>query len=352
MGGYVGLAPAGFPNVALSTFAKDFRDQLFIGDMFAPRVPVDRQSFPYVVFSQDDFRTPGSTLRAPGDRPQSIRNSYSTDNYFARGHALETSIPFESEAYGLGLGFSTRQRATKSLSRRLNLSREVDIASSLLSAANFPNGVTLTDATAKWDSYITDPTKATADTVTSDPITDIELAKETLRQTGIADEEMALALSSPVVRVLVNHPKVVNRFQYTNTLGMVDLAKLSSLFGVKCVRAGAVQISQNNTKAWVWGGNAFLGYAQPAPSMQDLSCMKTFSWTGEGDSGVDNGLVAKGSEGFAVLEWLEGHLSEKKYWQSAEWYYDLKVTAKETGYPILSAVSDETMVAVAGDNEG
>lgn len=351
MGGYAGLMPAGALNVALSNFAKDYRDQKFIGDLFCPRVPVTRQSFQYVVWTQDDFRVPASTLRAPGDQPNSIRNNYGTDTYFCRAHGLQGDIPFETEAYGLGLGFSTRQRLTQSLTRRLNLSREAEIAATALSTANFPNGVTLAGG-AMWDSYITNPEDDTTASVTSHPIDDVETAKEALRQVGIADEEMVLALSSPVVRVLVNHPDIVERFKYTNTLGVIDVDKLSSVFGVKCVRAGAVQISQNNTKTWVWGNNAFLGYAQPAPSMQDLSCMKTFSWTGEGDGGAQTGLVAPGADGWAVLEWLDAQLSKKTWWQSAEWYYDTKVVAQETGYPLLNVVTGDTMELVPGDIEG
>jgi hypothetical protein len=180
----------------------------------------------------------------------------------------------------------------------------------------------------------------------------VDTAKEALRQVGIADEEMLLILSSPVVHILVNHPDIVERFKYTNALGIIDLDKLSSVFGVKCVKAGAVQLSENNVKSWVWGNNAFLGYAQAGPDREDLSCMKTFSWTGQADGGIDNGLVAKGADGFSVLEWIEPHLSEKKYWQSADWYYDTKVTAAEAGFPILGAVTGDTMELVAGEAEG
>lgn len=351
MGAYVGLAPAGFPNVALSNFAKDYRDQKLVGDIICPRVPVDRQSFPYLIFNQDDYRVPADTSRAPGDRPQSIRQSYSTDTYFCKSHALETVIPFESETYSLGLGFSARQRATASLTRRLNLAREAAIAAAALSSSNFPNNLSLSGGS-MWDSYVTTPANDTTATVTSHPTEDVDTAKEALRQVGIADEEMALILSSPVVHILVNHPDIVERFKYTNTMGVIDLDKLASVFGVKCLRAGAVQLSANNTKSWVWGNSAFLGYAQQGPNREDLSCMKTFSWTGAGDNGVQNGLVAPGAEGFAVLEWIEPHLSEKKYWQSADWYYDTKVTATEAGFPILGAVTGDTMETVPSEVEG
>jgi hypothetical protein len=351
MAGFAPLMPAGALSVALSNFAKDYRDQKLIGDTVCPRVPVDRQSFQYVVWSQDDYRMPDSTYRAPGAEPNSIRKTYSTGTYFARAHALQSDVPFETEAYGLGLGFSTRQKLTASLTRRLNLFREGEIATAALSTTNFPNGTTLS-GNSMWDSYITTPANDTQATVTSHPIVDVETAKETLRQVGIADEEMVLILSSPVVRVLVNHPDIIQRFQFTNVLGIIDIDKLSSVFGVKCLRAGAVQVSKNNTKSFVWGNNAFLGYAQNSPSMDDLSCMKTFSWTGESDGGVLAGLVAPGSQGFAVLEWPDAQRSKKTWWQSAEWYYDIEITAAEAGYPLLGVVTGDTMETVPADSEG
>src|ERR1039458_9875681 len=109
MGGYVGLAPAGFPNVALSNYAKEFRNNALVGDLICPPVPVSRQSFPYVIWNRDDFRIPGTTLRAPSDGAQTIRRSYSTDTYFCRSHALKGVVAFEEEAYGLGLGFRSEE---------------------------------------------------------------------------------------------------------------------------------------------------------------------------------------------------------------------------------------------------
>ncbi|MGO8759356.1 MAG: hypothetical protein ACLQG3_14650 [Terracidiphilus sp.] len=355
MGGYVGLAPAGFPNVALSNLAKEFRNNKFVGDILAPRVPVERQSFQYVVWDRDDFRAP-STLRAPGTAPATIRDNYSTDTYFCRSHALDASIPFESEAYSLGLGFSARQKATKRLANRLNLAREVEIAAMALSTVNFPNGVSLTNPAviaaatpaSQWDTY---PAVMDQGYDGSHPIAAVNALKALIRQAGVEDGDMFLILSDPVVTALQSHPDVVGRFRYA-VGGSISLEDLTEVFKVKCIQASAVQVSENNVASWVWGTNAFLGFSQPNPDMQDVSCMKTFGWTGAQDGGLANGLVAPGADGFAVLEWVDPHLSKKTYWQSADWYYGLKVTAQETGIPILNAVAAPVMGAIPADVEG
>ena len=55
MSAFVGLMPLGSLNVALSNFAKEFRNNAFVGDLIAPRVPVERQSFQYVIFDRSDM---------------------------------------------------------------------------------------------------------------------------------------------------------------------------------------------------------------------------------------------------------------------------------------------------------
>jgi len=80
MGGYVGLMPAGALNVALANYAKEFADDSvpLVGDLIFPKVPVDRQSYQYLIWNRDNLRVPGSTLRAPGGHATEIRRSYST----------------------------------------------------------------------------------------------------------------------------------------------------------------------------------------------------------------------------------------------------------------------------------
>jgi hypothetical protein len=358
MGGYVGLAPAGFPNVALSNYAKEFPDDEIplVFPLVCPNVPVERQSFPYLKWDRGNLILPGSTLRAPGDGATTIRRSYSTDTYMCRSHALKGKVPFEDEAYGLGLGFSTRQHMTGDLIGRIRRVHEAEVAALLLSLSNFPNGVDLTVGTnQQWDKY---PAVPETGTDGSHPIAQINAYKELLHQAGVADNQMTLILSSPLVNTLNNHPDIVNRFKYTNITGIIDLDKLSSVFGVKCVRAGALSATQNMVDSYIWGSNAFLGYSKPSADRNDISCAKSFTWAGgkgpEGGGGNASLPAAPGTiDGFGVLEFLDPELDRKTYIQSVDWYYDTKVTAPETGVPILNALATPpVMGAIAGLIEG
>jgi hypothetical protein len=354
MGGFVGNMPVGTLNVALSNYAKEFRNNTFVGETFAPRVPVPRQSYQYVVWNRDDFRVPGNTQRAPGDRPVTTRRGYSVEPYMCSSHAISTDIPRETEAYGLGLGFSTKKQATQQVMNQLNLDKEVAIADLLLNTTNFPNGVTLSGGS-QWDSYITTPADDDIDNVTSNPIVVVDGYKSVLRQAGIQDSQMALLLSDPVAQAVRNHPFIVDRFKFTSTGGIITDEMLSRVFGVKVIVASAIQLNQQNTPSWVWGYDAFLGYAQAAPTQQDVSCAKCFVWAGGTD---DKGNVLPGPDntvdGYGVLEFPDPYLDSKKDWISADWYYGLEITAVETGIPILNAVSSANfpMGTIPSDVEG
>ena len=286
MGGFVGTMPAGTLNVALSNYMKQFRNGTAQADLFVPRVPVARQSFQYVIWNRDDQRVPGNTQRAPGNRPVTTRRGYSVAPYMCVSHAISTDVPRETEAYGLGMGFSTKQQATKQIINQLILDREVAAANLLLNTDVFTNGTTLSGGS-QWDSYLTTPDN-NPDTQTSDPIAVVDGYKSLLRQAGIQDADMALLLSDPVAVALRNHPIIVDRFKFTNVAGGITDAMLSSVFGVNVVTASMIVLSQDNTPSWVWGYNAFLGYASPAPTMEDVSCAKTFVWSGGSGSQPDD----------------------------------------------------------------
>jgi hypothetical protein len=349
MGAFVPTMPVGTLNVALSNFAKEFRNNALVGERLAPRVPVARQSFQYVVWNRDDWRVPGSTLRAPGDRPTTVRRGYSTKPYMCESHALSGNVPYESEQYGLGLGFSTKKQLTQQLINQINLDREVRIASALLNLSNYPNGVTLS-GTSMWDAY---PSVPNTGNDGSHPIVVVDAYKALLRQAGIQDSQMTLVLSDPVFQKVRNHPDIIDRFKYTNPQGAVSIQQLSAVFGVEVVVASAIQLDKGNNASWVWGNNAVLAYAQAAPSMQDVSCMKTFVWTGGMD---DKGNQLPGPpdtvDGYGVVEFPDPYRDSKRDWLSVDWYYGIEVTAPETAIPILNAVTAPTMGTIPSDIEG
>src|ERR1039458_1634368 len=338
MGAFTGLAPVGFPNVALANYMKEFRNNALVGEMIAPRVPVDRQSFPYVIFDRSNQRLDQTTLRAPGARPQEIRMTYSTANYFCHDHALDASIPWEAEIYGLGLGFSTKQKSIARIIDKLLLDREVTIANLVTSSSNITNYKDLGtggDPPYPWDDYATGH---------SHPIVDVDNAKEVIRQSGVAPN--FFIISDPTYVALRNHPDIIDRYKY-KVGGPVGLNELSEVFGLPTTIAGAVVLDKSNVGSWVWGANALLGYTQATPDVQDVSCLKTFVWTAAPAGKGADGTQYMSADGYSVIEWPDAHLSTKKDWGSGSWYYDIRVTAAETAFLFQRTCTPAAFGAIA-----
>ena len=325
MASFAPSLPVGTLNVALSNYAKAFRNNALVGDLLAPRVPVARQSYQYVVFDRSNQRLDRQVLRAPANIPQTDRMNYGVAPYFCRSHALRAEIPYEQEQYGLGLGFSTKQAATTRLIDKLSLAREAFIAALVLNAANVSNSVTLA-GTSMWDSYLSGGT--------SHPIQVVEAEKSLIRQAGV--DPNLFILSDPVITALINHPDIVERFKYTQP-GAITLSQLSSVFGVNCVRAASVQLDKNNVASYVWGVGAVLAYSSTTTSMEDLSALKTFDWAGAPET----------VGGYGVLEFPKPDLDAKADVVSADWYWDTRITAPETLVSFLNCVSAPTIGAIA-----
>lgn len=328
MGAFAPSLPVGTLNVALSNYMKGYRNNQFVGDLIAPRVPVPRQSFQYVIFDRSNQRLDREVLRAAGAVPQTDRMNYSTDNYFAKSHALRAKIPFEQEQYALGLGFSEKQAAVGRLQDKLSLSRENFIASLVTTPANVTNTQALA-GTSMWDNY----------TGVSHPIQVVENAKALIRQSGV--DANLFILSDPVIVALQNHPDIIDRFKYTQP-GAITLEQLSQVFQIKCVRAAAVQLDKNNVASYVWGTNAVLAYSQDASSMNDLSALKTFDWA------AAPGTVG----GYGVLEFPDPDLDAKSDIISVDWYWDTKITAQETLYLFSNCCAAPAMGAIAAPIAG
>jgi hypothetical protein len=318
MGGFAAVPLSGQLNVAASNYAKEYRNNGLVGDMFAPRVPMDRQTFQYVVHDRSAMRLDGSTLRAPGGTPRMIRSAFSTLPYFCNSHALSAEVPFETEQFGLGFGFSQIAKATRNVMDKLLLDREEALVSVVAGAGSTValNGTSMFDNAA------------------STPIEFFTAARAVIRASGV--EANVAIISSPVVDALVNNQEIINRVKYTFPGGMidsVDLNQLSTVLGIKCVRAAAVQVDKNDVPSYVWGQNVVLGYVQDVSSQQDISACKTFVWTGAPET-VD---------GYGVIVEPAYPLSRKATIISSDWYWDIRVTAPETLYTFTNCCAAPMM---------
>jgi hypothetical protein len=320
MGGFAAVPQSGVLNVAVSNFAKNYRNNALVGDMLAPRVPVDRQTFQYLIHGRDGMRLDGSTLRAPGNAPRTIRSSFSLAPYMCKSHALAAEIPFETEQFGLGYGFSEIAKASQQTLDKLLLDREVALAALVLGA-----GTTVAlSGSAMWDN------------AAGTPYTNITQAKSIARQSGVAAN--VLILGDPVADALLLNAEIRDRIKYTIEGGVLsDMDALSRLLGIKCVRASAIQVDKTDAVSFVWGLTATLAYVQDVTSQQDLSSVKTFVWTAAPET----------VEGYGVIVEPKYPLSTKTTIVSTDMYWDMRITAPETLYTFTNCCAAPTYETLA-----
>jgi hypothetical protein len=300
---------------ALTEVSIAYHNAQMVADQLFPVIPVNKQSNKYFIYSKDRFRSVDDARR-PGARANEIDWSLSTDTYFAEGHALAQAIPDELRANqdpALDVDVDT----TETLTDLLYLQREILVAS----RATDPTVITQNAAlsgTSQWSDY-----------TNSDPIPAVENQKTTV-QKQIGQVPNSLLVGYPVFLALRSHPKILERFKYTQ-VGILQPDHLKAAFNVdNFLVASAIKntAKEGATDAldYVWGKNALLFYKPPAPGRRTISLGYQFTW-----------LFGANTSGFLVKRYRDE--SRTADIVEVQLYYDSKVVASAAGFLWTSAVA-------------
>jgi len=318
MGAFV--APlTGHINVALTNYAKAFRQNGLLSDVIAPRVPVERQNDLYFIFGREDQMLNFKSLRAPGDGAQKVRRTVSTDSYSCLSHALQAPLPDESrvnaEQAGLGNTVSAQGR-TAFLQKKILLDKEYRLAAQMTTTL-VTNYDTLS-GTDQWSH------------ASSKPNVYVEKAKKIIRRSGVSANLMVIG--EACYQALRTHATVLESFKYVQK-GSIGLPELAAYFDIPRVElASAVKVTADAsvTPSTVWDPeDALICYVDPTPSQEDISFMRTFVWT------QAPGTIG----GYGVVVGRDPDPTAKSDTVGVDFYYDQKITAVEAGYLLKNATA-------------
>ena len=297
----------------------------FIADKVFPVIPVDKKSNKFFTYTKNDWFRDEAQRRAPGTESAGGGYGLSTDTYSADVWAFHKDVDDQTLANS-DTPLSPLREASEFVTRRLLLRREIQFVSDYLTT-----GVWATDVTGVSGTPSAGQFKQWSDYAASDPIEDIEAAKETiLSTTGM--EGNTLVLGYQVFRQLKNHPDMVDRYKYT-TNSVVTEDMLARLLGVdRILVAKSVKATNNEGASGAYAFNvgkvACLLHVAPNPGLLTPSAGYIFGWTG-----VSGGLGQTiGTSNFR-MEWLKAQRIE------AEVAFDNKVIATDLGYFFASAVA-------------
>jgi hypothetical protein len=305
-------------NMALSNYAKGYRNNQLVTDLLFPRLPVKRRTDRYWVFGREAQQLTNNTLRAPGSPSERISWALSTDNYFTPSHALSDVVPDEEKSdYSIG---DLNQASVDVLQQKLMLDREARAVALATNPANYKGNSLALSSGSMWSN------------AASDPISDIETAKTSILTTG--SPANLLVLGRATIVALRKHPVVVDHFKYTAG-GVVTVQQLATLFGVdQVVEAAAVKDNGDGTQTFLWGNVAILAYVDKTQlaagvigqeglvGPKTICFGKSFVWTS----------APLTIDGYGVVIGRHPDVTAKADIVGVDWYSDEKLTAPEAGF--------------------
>lgn len=233
----------------LTTIAQGYSNSAMVADKLLPVVNVPKQKGKIPIFGKEAFlvRDYHRAIRAQSNRipPSDIE----LVDYQLEERDVEIAIDYieEEEANNL---YRYEQRITKELMDILLLAREKEIADYVQNPDNFQEDLKLeiTESSA-FNNYYN----------TTNPITVIEEAKSAVQQ-RIARYPNTMIMGESVYKVLINHPLIVSRIQYSD-LTKVSLNVLRELFEIPNIYIGTAVYSEDGAEfKSVWEDNIIIAY--------------------------------------------------------------------------------------------
>jgi hypothetical protein len=290
----------------------------FIADQVFPVVPVDKQSDLYYVYDKNDWFRDEAADRAPGTESAGGGYNLSTTPYSCRVVAYHKDIDDQTRD-NADDGIDLERDATEFSTHKILLRRERNWATNF-----FGTGIWGTDITGVASAPGAGQTIHWSNYTTSDPVTDIETGKRTIKiNTGRTAN--TLVLGYDVFRFLKRHPTVRDQYKYVNS-DVITAQMLARMFEVERVLVAGAVYATNDEGAtgaydFVHGKRALLCHVAPRPGLLVPSAGYMFGWRG----------VSRGNGTTVAIKRfrMENLESDRVEAQAA---YDPKVVGADLGY--------------------
>jgi hypothetical protein len=252
----------------LTTVAQGYKNNELIGSALFPRVNVGQRAGKIIQFGKESFMA-YDTARAPGGAVKRLSIGFGSAPYGIIDHALSAVVPVEVQEEAQAVpGINLASASVRTVQDALQLRLEIEQATLATTAGNYSasNKVTLS-GTSQWSDLTTG---------VSDPIANIETAKEAIRA-ATGKRPNVIVMGPAVLKSLRQHPKIIDRIKYTGR-DVPTLELLAALFGVNQVLVGdAISAGNTGTFSDVWGKFVAVAYTEQA-GMADMG-RPTFGYT-------------------------------------------------------------------------
>ena len=295
----------------------------FVATKVFPIVHVKKQTDKYFIHTKNDWFRDEVKRRAPSTQSAGTGYNLSTATYSCDVWGLHKDI--DQQTYkNYDNPLRPEQNATDFLTQMMLIRMEVQWAADFF-------------VTSIWGTTGT-PT-ITWNDATSDPRTDIDLAKRAIRRTT-GHKANKLTLGYDVFNALKRHPDLRDQFKYTSDQVLTPslLARLFDVEEVLVLEAVKATNAEGATEAYSFvcdSRSALLTYSPKAPAIEMPSCGYIFMWDNDDSPSM-------GAGPWGVTKWWMQEIKSNRVEIEAAW--DNKLVGSDLGYFWLNAVAevDET----------
>lgn len=297
----------------------------FIADKVFLPLGVKKRSDLYFRYSKDDFNTDAMTVR--GDGAESAGTSYalSQDAYVTTVYALHQDLG-DQLMENADAPLDPKRDATMFLTQKALIRKDVQLANDA-----FATGIWGTDVVGVPGTPTTGQVVQWNDFTSSDPIGDIENARDTVLQTT-GQEGNVFVMGYKVFKILKQHPDIIDRIKYT-TSDVPTEALLAKLFGFdEVIVAKAVynQAGEGQTGVfnYITGNTALVLHRPQSAGVMVPTAGYQFHW-----EGVSNGI----GDQIGIKSWYNQDRAATRV--EAQIAFTNKIVGADLGYFFSSIVA-------------
>lgn len=296
-----------------------YKNGLYIADNISPVIPVAKRSDYYYIFDKADEFRDTAEYRAPGTSSNRDGFGLSTEQYQCREIAQSTRLEDETRANADAV-LDIEGAKTRFVTNKIMLKWEILTEALFMTTGNWGSSTT---PSVLWDVYDT-----------SDPITDIETAIDTV-ETGHGYNANTMIISKNVWKKLKHHPKLIARLSNDTTriLSVNDLKKIFDIPNIHIGSATKNTAIQGATASYspIWDKDVWIGYITPTPGLEEATAVYTYVWDYTGSSGGE----LQGTRG--IRRWRDENIHSDiiEGYQS----FDQKITGSSLGYVLEACIS-------------
>lgn len=253
-------------NKPLENISIRYTPQGMIADELSPRFMVKKESDQYYVYSKDNLRL-AETLRADGAESNKDSYTLSTASYVLAEHTLHDDVTDRQKA-NADTAVRPEIDVTETLTDKILLRREKDLADKLQTSGAFSNAMSLS-STYAWS----------ANTTLSNPITQIDTIATTVLNTSGKDPNI-VSMNKISFNAAKEHVSIVDRIKYTSA-DSVGEALLAKLFNVDKVLVGKATYNSaeeglSDDLSTIWTDTTIVAWVDKTPGLRKVSAFYTY----------------------------------------------------------------------------